>query len=91
MPYQQPIRIAEVSVSRLPVNHRGDWIFVALTDADGRVGYGEASHSGDDAATIALLTGPLQEPVAGPVAGRASISTAAVAKNRLASPEPAPL
>jgi galactonate dehydratase len=63
MPYQQPIRIAEVAVSRLPVNHRGDWIFVASTDADGRVGYGEASHSGDDAATIALLTGPLQEPV----------------------------
>jgi galactonate dehydratase len=59
MPYQQPIRVREITVTRLPVNHRGDWIFVALTDDAGHVGYGEASHSGDDAATIALLEGPL--------------------------------
>ena len=63
MPYQQPIHVAEIAVSRLPVNHRGDWIFVALTDAAGRVGFGEASHSGDDAATSALLAGPLSEQV----------------------------
>ncbi|MCC7367201.1 MAG: mandelate racemase/muconate lactonizing enzyme family protein [Chloroflexi bacterium] len=67
MPYQQPIRCAALAVSRIPVNHRGDWVFVALTDAAGRVGYGEASHSGDDAATIALLTGPLQQHVLGVV------------------------
>jgi galactonate dehydratase len=55
MPYQQPIRVRDVGVARLPVNHRGDWIFVTLTDEAGRAGYGEASHSGDDAATTALL------------------------------------
>ncbi|MGE3267732.1 MAG: mandelate racemase/muconate lactonizing enzyme family protein [Chloroflexota bacterium] len=59
MPYQQPIQVTGIAVSRLPVNHRGDWIFVSLTDAAGRVGFGEASHSGDDAATIALLEGAL--------------------------------
>ncbi len=59
MPYQQPIRVREIAVTRLPVNHRGDWIFVALTDDAGHVGYGEASHSGDDAATTAMLEGLL--------------------------------
>ena len=34
---------------RLPVNHRGDWLFVEITNADGVTGWGEASHSGDDA------------------------------------------
>lgn len=65
MPYQQPLHVCEIAVSRLPVNHRGDWIFVRLTDRAGRVGYGEASHSGDDAATMALLEGPLVEQVVG--------------------------
>jgi len=55
--------IREIAVTRVPVNHRGDWIFVALTDEDGRVGYGEASHSTDDTATIALLEGPLSGPI----------------------------
>jgi galactonate dehydratase len=55
--------IRKIAVTRLPVNHRGDWIFVALTDDAGRVGYGEASHSTDDAATIALLEGPLTAPI----------------------------
>jgi galactonate dehydratase len=65
MSYQQPIRVRELAVTRLPVNHRGDWIFVALTDDAGRVGYGEASHSGDDAATTALLGGTLSERILG--------------------------
>jgi galactonate dehydratase len=65
MLYQQPIRIVEVAVSRLPVNHRGDWVFVQLTDEAGRVGFGEASHSTDDDAAIALLSGPLQAPIRG--------------------------
>lgn len=63
VPDQQPIRVHEIAVTRRPVNHRGDWIFVALTDAAGHVGYGEASHSGDDAATTALLEGPLSDPI----------------------------
>jgi galactonate dehydratase len=57
MSHQQPITVRDIAVTQRPVNHRGDWIFVAVTDADGRVGYGEASHSGDDAATMALLRG----------------------------------
>jgi galactonate dehydratase len=65
MPYQQPIQVREVAVTRLPVNHRGDWIFVALTDEDGRVGHGEASHSGDDAATTSLLESALVERIRG--------------------------
>lgn len=63
MPSPRPIRVRQVAVTRLPVNHRGDWIFVALTDDAGQVGYGEASHSGDDAATTALLEGPLADPI----------------------------
>jgi galactonate dehydratase len=63
MAYQQPIRVREIAVTRRPVNHRGDWVFVALTDDVGHVGYGEASHSGDDAATIALLKGALADPI----------------------------
>jgi galactonate dehydratase len=63
MPYQQPIHVREIAVTRVPVNHRGDWIFVTLTDEAGRVGYGEASHSGDDAATTALLEGALADPI----------------------------
>src|SRR5947207_14947494 len=59
MSYQQSIRVREVAVSHRPVNHRGSWILVALTDANGRVGYGEASHSTDDGATTALLQGVL--------------------------------
>ncbi|MFN8634074.1 MAG: mandelate racemase/muconate lactonizing enzyme family protein [Chloroflexota bacterium] len=64
MPYQQPIRVREIEVSSRPVNHRGDWVFVALTDDAGHVGYGEASHSTDDAATMALLRGALTAPIA---------------------------
>jgi galactonate dehydratase len=63
MPYQQPIQVREIVVTTRPVNHRGDWVFVALTDAEGRVGYGEASHSTDDAATVALLNGVVAERV----------------------------
>jgi galactonate dehydratase len=66
-PSYPPIQVREIAVRRLPVNHRGDWVFVALTDTEGRVGFGEASHSTDDGATIALLEGAL----AGPIVGRA--------------------
>lgn len=48
------------------------------------MGFGEASHSGDDDATIALLTGSLQEPVCGvvwddPAAAWATLDSAAPA------------
>ena len=58
-----PIHIADLEVARVPVNHRGDWLFVTLTDRDGRRGFGEASHSGDDDAVIALLEGPVGQLV----------------------------
>lgn len=63
MPDQQSIHVRQIGVSRRPVNHRGDWVFVALTDDAGNVGYGEASHSTDDAATIALLAGDLSDQI----------------------------
>src|SRR5215216_5421935 len=63
MPRQQPIHVREGTVSRRPVNHRGDWVFVALTDDAGNVGYGEAPHSTDDAATIALPGGARSEQI----------------------------
>jgi len=62
---QPPIRVRAIAVTRVPVNHRGDWVFVALTDQDGRVGYGEASHSTDDAATMVLLEGALFQVIVG--------------------------
>src|SRR3954452_19788108 len=65
MPSHQPIQVREIAVSRLPVNHRSDWVFVAMKDAEGRVGFGEASHSTDDAATIALLKGALAQQIVG--------------------------
>ena len=63
MPDLAPIQVIGLSVTRRPVNHRGDWIFVSLTDADSRVGIGEASHSGDDAAVIRLLEGGMGQQV----------------------------
>jgi len=41
---------------QVPVNHRGDWLFVELTSADGQTGWGEASHSGNDAQTARSLS-----------------------------------
>ncbi|MCC6180162.1 MAG: mandelate racemase/muconate lactonizing enzyme family protein [Chloroflexi bacterium] len=58
-----PIQVQAVVVWRRPVNHRGDWVFVGLTDAAGRVGYGEASHGGDDDAVVGLLEGPIGDQV----------------------------
>jgi galactonate dehydratase len=45
------VRIARVSTRAVRVNHRGDWVFVRVETDDGLVGWGEASHSGDDGAT----------------------------------------
>jgi galactonate dehydratase len=58
-----PIRITDLEVTRVPVNHRGDWLFVTLTDSDGLRGFGEASHSGDDDAVVRLLEGPVGQAV----------------------------
>ncbi|MEM9683505.1 MAG: hypothetical protein AAF942_09585, partial [Pseudomonadota bacterium] len=49
------MRIEDVAVHRIPVNHRGDWVFVRLVDDAGNVGWGEGSHSTNDAETIVRL------------------------------------
>jgi galactonate dehydratase len=50
------MRIADFECHRIPVNHRGDWIFVRVADDLGNAGWGEASSSGDDDAAIAAMT-----------------------------------
>ena len=52
------MKIVDVRVLGVRVNHRGNWIFVQVETDDGTVGLGEASHSGDDVA----LTAPA-EPI----------------------------
>jgi galactonate dehydratase len=49
------MKIARVETIALDVTRRGGWLFVRLHTTDGRVGVGEASQSGDDAATDALI------------------------------------
>lgn len=58
------MRIAEFECHRIPVNHRGDWIFVRVADEAGNAGWGEASGSGDDdvvLAALAEMATPLQQ------------------------------
>jgi galactonate dehydratase len=38
------VKIADLDVTRVEVNHRGDWLFVRIATDDGLVGLGEASH-----------------------------------------------
>ena len=42
------MKITEVEVLTVKVNHRGDWVFVVIHTDEGPSGVGEASHSGDD-------------------------------------------
>ena len=48
------MKIVDVRVLGVRVNHRGNWVFVQVETDDGIVGLGEASQSGDDA-TLAFL------------------------------------
>jgi galactonate dehydratase len=57
--------IAAVTTHQVRVNHRGDWLFVRVRSDDGLVGWGEASHSGNDAAARAEV-----DALAGRVLGR---------------------
>ena len=41
--------IANIETAVVHVNHRGNWLFVKVTAADGSTGIGEASHSRDEA------------------------------------------
>lgn len=40
------MRLVALDTLLVSVNHRGDWLHVVLTDDEGHVGYGEASHGG---------------------------------------------
>jgi len=58
------MRITAFETHRIPVNHRGDWIFVRVADDAGNAGWGEASGSGDDEVVLAALDDmatPLQQ------------------------------
>lgn len=46
--------IDALELFRLKVNHRGDWVLLRTRTAGGLSGLGDASHSGDDARTMAL-------------------------------------
>lgn len=47
------MRITETRVHAFPVNHRGNWVLVQISTANGLCGWGEASDSRDEAACIA--------------------------------------
>lgn len=49
------MKIVETKIHTIPVNHRGNWVLVQLTSADGLSGWGEASDSRDEAACIAEI------------------------------------
>lgn len=59
------MKIADVRVLGVRVNHRGNWIFVQVETDDGIVGLGEASQSGDDAALAFLIRHSLQPRLIG--------------------------
>jgi galactonate dehydratase len=54
------VKITDLEVIRVAVNHRGDWLFVRILTDDGLVGLGEASHGAngpdrDEIVTAILL------------------------------------
>ena len=49
------MRISSITTSAVHVNHRGDWLFVHVQTDEGIAGVGEASHSGSDVETAALI------------------------------------
>ncbi|MEX2617411.1 MAG: mandelate racemase/muconate lactonizing enzyme family protein [Alphaproteobacteria bacterium] len=49
------MKIVETKIHTIPVNHRGNWVLVEVTAADGRSGWGEASDSRDETACIAEI------------------------------------
>jgi galactonate dehydratase len=59
------MKIADVRVLGVRVNHRGNWVFVEVETDDGIVGLGEASQSGDDAALAFLIRRSLRPKLLG--------------------------
>jgi galactonate dehydratase len=64
------VKIVDVRVIGVRVNHRGDWIFVQIETDDGVVGLGEASHSRDDAALARLVRRTIRPLLVGRDPGR---------------------
>ena len=54
------MKIVEFAIHTVPVNHRGDWVFVELTDDSGTCGLGEASGSADDPRVVADMEARLR-------------------------------
>ena len=50
------LKIVNVATEIVPVNHRGNWVFVKIEADDGTVGIGEASHGRDDAHVEHLIS-----------------------------------
>ncbi|MCA1723955.1 MAG: hypothetical protein LC748_06870, partial [Thermomicrobia bacterium] len=44
--WEQRLKITGLSVVRVRINHRGDWLFVQIATDEGITGLGEASHGG---------------------------------------------
>ena len=59
------MKIVDVRVLGVRVNHRGNWVFVQVETDDGIVGLGEASQSGDDAALAFLIRRSLRPKLLG--------------------------
>ena len=59
------MKIVDVRVLGVRVNHRGNWIFVQVETDDGIVGLGETSQSGDDAALAFLIRRSLRPKLLG--------------------------
>ncbi len=46
------LKINSIETEIIPVNHRGNWLFIRLHAEDGTIGIGEASHGRDDKGVI---------------------------------------
>ena len=44
----QTLKITDIEVDVVPVNHRGNWLFIKVHADNGAIGVGEASHGRDD-------------------------------------------
>ena len=49
------MKIVRSDIHTVPVNHRGNWVFIELETADGHKGWGEGTDSRDEAACIAEM------------------------------------
>lgn len=64
------MKITGLSVERVRVNHRGDWLFVHIATDEGITGIGEASHGGFSPQRDAIVTTILESQCAPQLIGR---------------------